>query len=1036
MTTTTKRSARRSRPVKFLVLLALGISACNSWVFSSCFPIVPPDDAGDLSWARQVVPVLLGRKVKGRTEAKVIADMVAVTDRPTVLRALMQEPEFAEHWTEVLVNSLKVDREGFQSLSDCYGAPLRPGPDPALAQHILAAAPSVAAPGGAFNMSDVVRSAVALDDLAPIYRAHLFAQQHRPVPLFEQQARDELGMRFEDTYLNRQNTCLACHNSDFSTTGPGSGWNRWYPILGSFEQALCGSSAGGDPVDIHAVFRTDQQFGAGAVAPWGLSQCGTFTSVMTTASGGTPYFTGPLAAGATVTTLAALFKTGHDALAAHGLHRTIPSSVQAACTACKTSCSGNTPLDPEQVTNGTFVRNLLTAHGGATDCGTCHGATQNLWFFGGPATDHWYTHLIGVPSNEVAGGVRVIPGDAANSELVAKLTGAVPQRMPLGGSALSAGDVQKVRDWIDALPSSSTCASCTTLDCDPTHVDGTEAFAYLTAASIVETVWQEAMGYPLTIANYFPRNPGQRGALWSLTEYGFVPAGWSLRELLVRILTANTFNRRPPDTETVAGAPYVEPLLYDPWVIPDPRVPPASDPSWNPSAHPDLYDNAMTDGIYRYSAWSLLRSTQKALDWPGPSRFPSPSTYPASDLERAIGQYFSTASPGFRSTNFAALLAWEKEHGLCASHRTDGNPDWIERLATAAGSFVPAGGDPPLTLGDVLTVERDWLLADGTIGTSAPPGLSQSEQDALTGLVGSLTAQVSTFAAADLRTKLRSVCGVFLETPQFFLAGVVPDGPGIAPRLRVCNGQPCTYQEICSDLAPHLKLPAGLVASCGVDSVTIFDLGNVIAHLRDQFRTKFCPECPVVRIDPTGCFKGSEAACPVQPPACDSRCNRIDCCGGPVPPFDRSGTVLLFAEGATVKAAEGARIRRAGSGRIEPLERGAKLAYGDLLEVPAKGRLELDDRGKARTYEAPKDLRAEKLPPRFVLVTGPKALEGLERTKPLPVLSPEQLQWLRTAGWRRNPDGSTPTAIRPPDRAPGRAEREWAEWLKRARQKR
>jgi hypothetical protein len=247
---------------------------------------------------------------------------------------------------------------------------------------------------------------------------------------------------------------------------------------------------------------------------------------------------------------------------------------------------------------------------------------------------------------------------------------------------------------------------------------------------------------------------------------------------------------------------------------------------------------------------------------------------------------------------------------------------------------------------------------------------------------------------------------------------------------------PCTYQEMCNEFAPRLKLPSGLVPFCGPDSVSIFDLGKIIAKVRDDFHLKFCPECPVVRIDPTGCFKGPEAACTARPPPCDSRCNRIDCCGGPVPPFDRSGTVLLFAEGATVKAAEGARIRRAGSGRIETLERGATLAYGDLLEVPANGRLELDDHGKARRYQAPRELRADKLPPRFVLVTGPRAIETLERKRTQPVLSPEQLQWLRTAGWRRNPDGVTPTAIRPADRGPGRAEREWAAWLKRVRQKR
>jgi hypothetical protein len=583
----------------------------------SDFPAVLRDDAGDRAWVRQVVPILLGRKVKGAAEVRLLADLVHQTDRATVLRGLMEQPEFGEHWSETLVNTMRVDREITHFVepdqSDCYGTPKRAGtPSSSLAQHVLSASPGTPAPGGAFNMSDVVRSAVALDNLAPLYRANLFALEHHRPPLGEQQARDELGRTFGEVYLNRQNTCLACHNSDVSTTGPGSGWTRHYPILGSFEQALYGASSGGDPVNIHEMFRTDQEgSGAGFTAPWGIAGCGAFKADMATSSGGAPYFTGALPAGATVTTLADRFKQGYDGLALHGLARSLPSALAAACTACKTSCSGGTPLDPESVVNGAFVRDLLTAHTAATDCGSCHGATQGLWFTPAAPGEHWYSHLINIPSNTVA-GVRVIPGDAAHSVLIKKLRGTAGARMPQGGPALAEGDIQKVEAWINALPpGAATCTSCPTLDCVTTHIDhAPEAFAYLTAARIVNVVWQESMGYPLTIANYFPRNPSQRGALWNLTETTFLPSGWSLRELLVRILTANTFNRVPPDAQGGPGTPYQEPPLYDPWETPDPRTAPANQPGWSASAHPDLYNNAMTDGIYRYSAWNLLRSTR------------------------------------------------------------------------------------------------------------------------------------------------------------------------------------------------------------------------------------------------------------------------------------------------------------------------------------------------------------------------------------------------------------------------------------------
>jgi hypothetical protein len=1028
----------------FAVAVLVSVSGCPR---PSDFPSVPRDDVGDRAWVRQVVPIVLGRKVKGYTEVKMLADLVAVTDRPTVLRGLMAGTEFNEHWSETLVNTIRIDRESTLTTgsdqSDCYGAPLRAGaPDAALAAHVLANATSMPAPGGAFNMSDVVRSAVVGDNLAGLYRANLFALQHHfPQQQVEQQARDTLGVTFEDVYLNREaSPCLACHNSDLSTTGPSSGWNRFYPILGSFEAALYGASTGADPADMHAMFRSDQ-LGTGA-APWGISGCGTFQATLATSSGANPYFTGPLAMGATVTTLADLFKQGYEGLAAHGLSRSVPSAVQAACTTCQTSCSGGTPLDPDSVVNGTFVRDLLSAHMAGTDCGTCHGGTDSLWFYDPmpPAGDHWYSHLINIPSADVAGEMRVAPGDAADSALPKKLRGTAPPRMPLGGTPLAEADIEKVEAWINALPpSAAACTNCSTLDCDPTHIDHpTEAFAYLAAARIVNVVWQEAMGYPLTINNYFPRNAGQRGALWNLTESTFIPSGWSLRELLVRILTSDMFNRRPPDTQGTPGSPYQEPPIFDPWVIPDPRIPPANQPGWNPAAHPDLYGNAMTDGVYRYSAYNLLRSVQKAMDWPAPLRFPPPALlapYPW-QLQRDIGQYVTSANPGFRVTNFPALLSWEHELGTCANHRTDQGQDWIDRLAAAAAGFTPPASDPtPLTLRDLIVVEQDWLLGDGSIPVSAPPPLTQTEEQALTTIVGSLASTVPSLPPADVTSKMRAVCGILLETPQFLLAGIVPDGPGATTRLRVCNAAPCSYQEMCQDITSRIPLPsAGSLWACGADSVTIL---QPVQPPKVYPQQAFCPWCPVISVNPQGCFDPGARACSVTPPACDARCNRIDCCGGPVARFDQKGTVLLYSDdAATVKQADGVRVRRAGTEKVETLASGSRLSYGDVFELSPQSKLVLtvvvDKVSRDLTYTGVPGTASA---PRYVLVTGPKALQATERRRNPPPLTKGELDWLRTKGGLRSPNGTTPIKITPQMRAPGAAEKDWQTRLQRFKQK-
>jgi hypothetical protein len=190
----------------------------------------------------------------------------------------------------------------------------------------------------------------------------------------------------------------------------------------------------------------------------------------------------------------------------------------------------------------------------------------------------------------------------------------------------------------------------------------------------------------------------------------------------------------------------------------------------------------------------------------------------------------------------------------------------------------------------------------------------------------------------------------------------------------------------------------------------------------------FCPECPVVQIDPKGCFGPQAFECHVTPPTCDPTCSRIDCCGGPLPPFDRSGTILLSGEGATVKQAVGARVRRSGSKLAEMLEAKARLSYGDVLELSPGATLVIDNAGREMKYAGK---AADTIPPRYVLITGARALQSTERQKiPLP-LSPSQLDWMRTSGWSRSPDGSTPIVISPEMRGPGPAEQQWQDQLKR-----
>lgn len=94
-------------------------------------------------------------------------------------------------------------------------------------------------------------------------------------------------------------------------------------------------------------------------------------------------------------------------------------------------------------------------------CSPCHsgaGAPQGLRL----DADNSYAALVGVPSSEVPGLLRVEPGDPDSSYLVQKLEGraSVGGRMPLNQPALPEATILVIRQWIQdgALPDSAASA--------------------------------------------------------------------------------------------------------------------------------------------------------------------------------------------------------------------------------------------------------------------------------------------------------------------------------------------------------------------------------------------------------------------------------------------------------------------------------------------------------------------------------------------------------------------------------------------------
>jgi hypothetical protein len=982
------------------LMMSMAAGACAAIWVSGCAPRSRESDAGDYSFVHQAVPKMYGRKAKGHAETRMLADFIAATDRKTLIEAMGKTPDFKKQWAENLVDMLRMDREGTKAQDACLGGPLRAAVDNGqLAAHIRDNPPATPAPGGPYNLSDVILSALELDDMFPVWRAWLFAMQSKPLTgaqITQQNIRDDMGGEFQSVFMHRKLDCMACHNSQFSTTGPASGWNRHVVIPGFFEKAVYGKHRGRDPVEANAVFRSDV---GGALKPWGMQNCGSFNP----APPADPlvanaYFTRALGSAGSIWTVDGALALGRADLDMGGLERTNSPEDLAACELCSTCIPAPaSPVDPESSPHAAAVAAIISSR-----CISCHsgpGGQGNLDLSG----PDWAGPLIRA-SNPNGGPPRVLPGDPDGSFLYQLVR---DDEMPKSGPPLSAAQKQSIRDWIQNLPAYLACADCEPGPCDGTArtVDGEAGLAFLLAAHISNQVWTENLGYPLTVAHYFPRNAGQRDLSWNLAEYNFINSGWSLRTLLKKILTSEYFNRKAPYLAD-GTEPYELPMFYDPWVERDPRVPVSP-------ANPDgakLHHNAMTEAIHRYSPRSLLASAGSTMGWPGPLRFPS-AAYPDAELAKDMGQYSKAAEPGFREVGFQSLLRWESVHGGGRKPPGVTGTDWIDRTMVQAGTFNAAHPSEPLTYLDLAITVKDWLINEREIRPEAF-GELMGEFDALRAVLGTanlnLPAPLSTPAERQaLEDGLRRFAGVLMESPQFWLAGIGPTegiGPADAPRLRVCNDGPCSYQEMCEAFAPfaNIALP-GRALRCSADSLEIITLPSPSPPGRHiPVPVELCPGklCGFVELDCIDNLWG----CRPQPPSCDPRCAQIDCCGGPLPPLDRKGYLLLWADLGKIKRAEGVGLVRGDSKRPVPLQAGSVLRFGDLLLVD--GASDLDIRVKEGGFRLrPGELKGlPKGSRQALLITGPEALQpdAVARMEPQPWRQVDEQKvkaWIQSMPW-------------------------------------
>ncbi|MEM7247753.1 MAG: hypothetical protein AAF533_20620 [Acidobacteriota bacterium] len=256
------------------VSLTLTILLVGLLSLTSC-EVAPQDDNGERSFVVQATTDLLGRPVKSEDEVELLTDVSVLFGRDATLELLQVQPEYVPYWTDVLFEDLRLQRTGDREHpEECYEVPssadLAGSSDLADALRSHGAGDSDWPLPESFNVVDVAHSAIRLQDLTPLYRAHLYPLLMQAGVGDETDRRQRMADEFARTYFDRQVDCMNCHYTTWSTTDndgidDADGWDRFDPIAMLLEDTAL--SAYGD--ELLAVFRTDVRRDTSGGAPVG-----------------------------------------------------------------------------------------------------------------------------------------------------------------------------------------------------------------------------------------------------------------------------------------------------------------------------------------------------------------------------------------------------------------------------------------------------------------------------------------------------------------------------------------------------------------------------------------------------------------------------------------------------------------------------------------------------------------------------------------------------------------------------------------------
>ncbi len=312
-------------------------------------------DAGDEAFVRRLIPQLWGRRPRSIREVELLLEVIEQRDRATLTEQMMTSEEFVTRWREVLFDMLEINRVGERTCR-CVDYTTRQWMfEPGLAEFVRDTAPSTdeaaptePGPGSGevdWGLTELVHSALALDDLSPIYRMALFTRLASKIINLDNPGanlawRSTYGDMFERTFLNRRMGCMQCHNSEFSASGSfDPELDRTWEVPALFERAVFGDSAGRPSNDLSAFFRVEGvlsmrfvpegvtptlfwTYGEG-FSPWGMHDyCGEFilpADIEVDPDGWEGYFIDPVPDRPSVWDLEARLQSGFDKIRVDGM---------------------------------------------------------------------------------------------------------------------------------------------------------------------------------------------------------------------------------------------------------------------------------------------------------------------------------------------------------------------------------------------------------------------------------------------------------------------------------------------------------------------------------------------------------------------------------------------------------------------------------------------------------------------------------------------------------------------------------------------